>query len=114
VQLAAAAAPDGVRGVFALQVQGTGTQDGFAYLNSEIDYRDQRSLTIAITSSAAQQLEAKLGAPAIVALKGKRILVKGTATRTRIDFTTGGKPTGKYYYQTHVRVADPEQIQLQQ
>ena len=114
VQLAAAAAPDGVPGVFALRVQGTGTQDGFAYLNSELDYRDQRSLTIAITSSAAQQLEAKLGAPAIVALKGKRILVKGTATRTRIDFTTGGKPTGKYYYQTHVRVADPEQIQLQQ
>ena len=114
VQLAAAAAPDGVPGVFALQVQGTGTQDGFTYLNSELDYRDQRSLTIAITSSAAKQLETKLGAPAIIALKGKRILVKGIATRTKIDFTTDGRPTGKYYYQTHVRVTDPEQIQVQQ
>jgi hypothetical protein len=114
VQLAAAAAPDGVPGVFALQVQATGTQDGFTYLNSELDYRDQRCLTVAITPDAAQQLEAKLGGPAIIALKGKLILVKGTAARTRVDFITDGKPTGKYYYQTHVRVTDPGQIQIRQ
>jgi len=34
------------------------------------------------------------------------------AVRTRIDFTSGGRPTGKYYYQTHVVVTDPAQIAL--
>ena len=113
VQLAAAAAPDGVPGVFALQVQGTGTKDNFTYLNSELDYRDQRSLTIEITHGAARQLETRLGAPPIVALKGKRILVRGVATRTKIVFIADDAPTDKYYYQTHVRVTAPEQIELQ-
>ena len=114
VQLAAAAAPRGVSGVFALRVQATGSQDGFTYLNSELDYRDQRNLTIAITPSAAQQLEEKLGAPPIAALKGKLILVSGVAVRTKIVFLADGKPTDKYYYQTHVRVTDAKQIELQQ
>ena len=114
VQLAAEAAPDGVSGVFALQVKGTGTQDGFTYLNSELDYRDQRCLTIAISPGVAKQLETRFGAPVIVALKGRRILVDGIAARTRVDFITDDRPTGKYYYQTHVRVTNPEQIRIQQ
>ena len=114
IELAAAAAPDGVPGVFQFQVQGTGTKDNFSYLNSEIDYRDQRCLTIEITPRAARELEIKFGAPPIVAFKGKKILVRGVATRVKIVFISDGKPTDKYYYQTHVKVNDPEQIQLQQ
>jgi len=112
VQLAAEAAPNGVSGVFALRVQATGTQDDFTYLNSELDYRDQRNLTIAIAPTAARQLETQLGANPLVALKGKRILVNGVATRAKIVFLSDGKPTDKYYYQTHVRVTDPKQIAI--
>lgn len=113
IQLAAEAAPGGVRGVFALQVQATGTQDGYTYLNSELDYRDQRNLTIEIAPGAAGQLETRLGAHPLVALKGKRILVNGVAARTKILFFADGKPTDKYYYQTHIQVTDPTQIVVQ-
>lgn len=113
VQLAAEAAPGTVPGRFALRVQATGTQDGFTYLNSELDYRDQRNLTIAVAPSAARQLERQFGSHPLVALKGKRILVDGAAARTKIVFFDDGKPTDKYYYQTHVRVTDPRQITVQ-
>ncbi|WP_394002653.1 hypothetical protein ACF3M1_16955 [Luteimonas sp. WGS1318] len=113
IQLAADAAPRDVPGLFSMQVQATGEQGGEIYLNSEADYRDQRNLTVALTPAAAQQLALRLGEPLAVALDRKRILVRGSARRVRIDFTTAGQPTGKYYYQTHVRVTDAAQIQLQ-
>lgn len=101
----------GVTGVFALTVKGTGRTEE-VHLNSEKDYRDPRNLSINVLPAAAAQLEAKLGAPPEVALRGKRILVHGTARRTRIDFIADDKPSGKYYYQTHVRVTDASQIQV--
>lgn len=110
--LRAAGAPRlGVTGVFALTVKATGRTDR-VHLNSETDYRDPRNLSIAVTPEAAATLEAAMGAPPEIALRGKRILVSGTARRTRIDFTVDGKPTGKYYYQTHVRVTEASQIQV--
>lgn len=110
--LRAADAPrTGVTGVFALTVRGIGRTD-VLHLNSQADYRDPRNLSVAVVPAAAAQLERRLGAPAEDALKGRRILVSGTALRTRIDFVVDGKPSGKYYYQTHVRVADASQIQL--
>ena len=112
IQLAADAAPRGVRGTFVLQVRGTGTDDGRVYLNSETDYRDQRNLTIAITPAAAGALTARLGAPPAAALAGQRIVVDGVATRVRIDFTVDGHPSGKYYYQTQVQVTDAAQIRV--
>lgn len=48
VLLAADAAPAGVEGTFALTVLGTGSQRDQLFLNSESDYRDQRSLTVAM------------------------------------------------------------------
>jgi len=114
VQLAAAAAPRAVPGVFALQVQATGTRDNRTYLNSERDYRDQRHLTTAITPEAARQLQDRLGANPVVALKGKRILVRGAAVRTTIFFMAGGKPTDTYYFQTHVNVTESSQIEVQE
>lgn len=61
VHLAAKAAPEGVPGIFALRVQATGTQSGRFYLNSELDYRDQRNLTIALGPQVAVQLAERLG-----------------------------------------------------
>ena len=110
--LRAAAAPRlGVTGVFALTVKATGRTDR-VHLNSERDYRDPRNLSVAVMPGAAAELQALLKSPPEVALRGKRILVAGTARRVRIDFIVDDKPSGKYYYQTHVRVTDASQIQV--
>lgn len=112
IQRSAAAAPQRVPGVFVMEVRGTGEDRGFAYLNSESDYRDQRCLTIAMTPAVAEQLRHLHGGNGVSFYQGKRIRVRGEAVRTRIDFSVGGRPTGKYYYQTHVPVTDPSQITI--
>ncbi len=111
VQLAAASPDKGVDGVFYMTVKATGMTDRL-HLNSEIDYRDQRNLSIAVEPAAARELAEALGAPPQFALKDKRILVIGTAKRARIVFTAGGRPTDKYYYQTHVLVTKASQIKV--
>ena len=113
VQLAAAAPRDGVTGVFALTVRAVGRDGHGVYLNSEADYHDQRNLTVALAPSVAVQLEERLGGTLEQRLRGRAIQVSGTARRTKIVFLADGKPTGKYYYQTHVRVTDAARIQLQ-
>lgn len=112
VQLAAAAAPLAVSGVFAVHVQASGSQHGVTYLNSERDYRDQRNLSVAIAPNVAEQLEMRYGKPPGEFFKDKDILVTGAARRVTIWFFSGGARTDKYYYQTHVRVTDLDQIRL--
>jgi hypothetical protein len=109
---AARAAPAGVPGTFAMRVQATGVEDGRFYLNSERDYRDQRNLTIALSAQAARQLAERLGSDPMETLKGKDVLVIGSAFRTTIYFFANGRPTDKYYYQTHVNVTDAAQITI--
>lgn len=110
VMSAAEAAPGGVDGTFAMTVRATGVRNGQTYLNSELDYRDQRNLTVAMSPQAARELAQQLGAPPSVGLRGEEILVRGTARRTRIHFFANGRATDKYYYQTHVDVTDADQI----
>ena len=105
------AAPRGVSGVFALTVQAA-ARPGPLYLNSERDYRDQRDLTIVVLPAAAKALAERLHGEPERVLRGRRILVAGWARRVRIDFIADGRPSGKYYYQTHVVVTDAAQIQL--
>jgi hypothetical protein len=116
VMLAAEAAPDWLPGVFGLEVKGTGRgrggETGRVFLNSEADYRDPRSITVRFTPEAAAGYEKRHGVAPDLALAGKTVLVYGYARRVRIDFLTGGMPTGKYYYQTHVVVEDPEQVEI--
>jgi hypothetical protein len=107
---AAEAAPKGVDGVFEMEVRGSGRDAFRTFLNSEADYRDQRCLTIALSPAAAAALRERLGGDPGEVLRGRRIVVTGTARRERVDFTANGAPTGKYYYQTHVRVSDAAQI----
>ncbi|MGY0800179.1 hypothetical protein ACW7G0_14165 [Lysobacter sp. A286] len=111
VQLAAASPRLGVKGVFSMTVKATGKTDR-VHLNSELDYRDQRNLSIAVERRAAEELAIQLGEPPERALKGKQIIVTGTAKRTKIVFFADGKPTDKYYYQTHVAVTRASQIQV--
>ena len=113
IELAAAAAPNGIRGTFAMTVQATGRAGANRlHLNSEADYRDQRNLSISIPAALASTVLQRAGARRDEDLKGRAILVDGVAERVRIDFTNNGLPTGKYYYQTHVRITSANQIRL--
>jgi len=93
-----------------MRVQSTGTQGDRSFLNSEMDYRDQRNLTVALTRRAAEELWERIGADPMVALKGRNILVTGSAVRTKIYFFAQGVMTDKYYYQTHVNVSNANQV----
>lgn len=110
VLAAADAAPRGYPGRFGFVVVETAMVGPRLFLNSYNDYRDQRNLSVAIEPAAIAQLRRKLGAEPVTALKNRAIEVDGVARRTRIDFTVGGRPTGKYYYQTHVTVSDASQL----
>lgn len=108
---AANASGTDVQGVFAMTVRRAEQVGPRFFLNSEEDYRDQRSLAIAITPSASATLRNQFGHDLRGALLGKNILVYGFARRERIDFTVHGRRTGKYYYQTHVVVYEARQIE---
>jgi hypothetical protein len=100
-----------VTGCFELTVQAVGDDRDGVYLNSERDYRDPRNVTVRLTHAGARDLRDALGGATLGdALVGKPLTVDGTVVRQRILFTSGGRPTGRYYYQTHVRVGDVRQI----
>jgi hypothetical protein len=100
----AAASPEGTSGVFELPVRAAGRADGNLYLNSELDYRDPRNLSIVISPAVELLLSQRFGSNPDAFLIGKTIAVRGTARKTRIIFLAGGRPTDKYYFQTHVRL----------
>lgn len=112
IAAAAAAAPEGVVGEYQLSIQAAGTDGRAVYLNTELDYRDQRNITIAMSPAVAAALTGTDAASAQQYFVGKKLLAKGRARRMKIDFMSQGKPTGLYYYQTHIRVKNPEQIKL--
>jgi hypothetical protein len=108
----AAEHPNGIPGDFKFVVQGTGERDGWLYLNSESDYRDQRCLTVAVSTRAARQLEQRVGPNVSNALFGKTIVVHGSAKRVRVVFVVGDRVSDKYYYQTQVEVMDAANIRI--
>jgi hypothetical protein len=103
----------GIRGEFVVTVKALDSYPERSFLNSELDYRDQRNLTIRMPTSMLPKLEERLGVK-FHDLKGRRLVVTGVAKRARIDFVTDNKPTGKYYYQTHVSVDSATQIRFAQ
>ena len=112
VMAAADAAPAGYPGTFGFTVLRADFVGPRLFLNSYPDYRDQRNLSIAIDPRAIPALRNAYGQDLKSAFLNREIKVQGVARRQRIDFTTDGKPTGKYYYQTHVIVREPEQIRI--
>lgn len=103
----------GLLGEFVFVVRATGWDGGQLYLNSEWDYRDPRNLSIAIEPDVARQLVGKRGNDGQQNFVGRIVVVRGMAKTTRIEFTVdNGKPSGKYYFQTHVSVGRVEQLRL--
>ena len=111
IRAAAEAAPEGVDGVFTLKIVAAGKQRESVYLNTQEDYRDQRSVTIAVHPRVIPQVIAKYGSSPQEYFIGKTIKVNGRAKRTKITFYSKGIATNKYYYQTHIRLLDISQIQ---
>lgn len=112
IAAAAEAEGHGVPGLFHMQVRNTGRDRGRLFLNSELDYRDQRSLNIAVSPQAAVALARRFANHPDSFFRGRTIQVRGEAVRTRITFYSQGRDTGLYYYQTHVEVTHPDQIVL--
>jgi len=103
----------GVAGMFDMPVVEVGQQDGLFYLNSEKDYRDRNCLTVAMTPDAMQALAGTTDLVQIrQRLNGHRVTVRGVARQVRIDFTSNGRPSGKYYYQVHVRIGEAGQVRV--
>jgi len=105
-------APKGVIGTFQIPIKSFGNQGRMAYLNSELDYRDQRNITLAITPKAIKELKSKYGENYQTLFINKSLKVKGMAKRVKIFFISNGKITKKYYYQTHIRIDTGTQIQV--
>jgi hypothetical protein len=103
----------GVSGVFEMVVRSTGREGGYLFLNSELDYRDPRNLTIDVSPSVELALESRLGAPVESAVSKRAIAVRGTAKKTRVNFVSDGRPTGKYYFQTHLRVESARDLTVE-
>lgn len=101
----------GISGTFVFTVRNTDVTDNRLYLNSERDYRHQLALNVSMDAAQREALQAQLGMP-LERLVNRRLLVQGTARRTTIAFTTDGKPSGKYYFQTQVQVSDPRQVRF--
>ena len=112
VMAAADSAPRGYPGRFGFVVRRADMVGRRLFLNSYPDYRDQRNLSVAIAPSVLATLRAKHGDDLRAAFMGRSILDVGEARRERIDFTVAGRPSGKYYFQTHVAVTRVEQIQI--
>jgi metallo-beta-lactamase class B len=113
VMLAADAYPSSVPGIFSLRVKATGSENLTYFLNSEIDYRDQRNLTIALSPAVASQIQEQFGKSIKAIFISKQIYVTGSAKRVRINFfDSNGKATGAYYFQTHVIVKNLDQLRI--
>lgn len=112
IRAAAESAPKGVPGQYTLQIVATGRQGQYVFLNTEKDYRDQRAITVALHPKVISELSAKYGMPPQEYFVDKTIVVDGKAQRVKIAFLSEGKRTGKYYYQTHIRVMDISQLKV--
>lgn len=113
IRSAAESAPKGVKGEYVLSIKATGKQGPVVYLNTELDYRDQRNVTVALHPNLIPQLKAQFGVTPEEFFTGKKVLVKGNAQRVRIDFLNSErKPSGKYYFQTHIRISNMSQIEV--
>ena len=110
VQLAQKAGPLGARGEFVMLVAATGKSKGHLFLNSELDYRDPRNLSIDIAPWIMGRLESRFGAPLESFFRGKQIVVRGSVRRVPIKILDNDGRPRQMYFQTHVDVLQASQI----
>ena len=97
-------------GSYTLKIVATGQQREAVFLNTEADYRDPRNITIALSPKLAKAFFSRHHQLPQHYFKGKTIEVTGELKQVEIIFIRNGRPSGKYYYQTHVRPASLDDI----
>lgn len=109
---AAQSAPEPISGTFGYKVRNSDVlESGVGYLNSELNYREQTNVSVAIHPEVVNQLAYRFGRNWINEIIGKNIEVKGQAVRVPIGFEyNDGTPA--YYYQTQVIVTQPNQLKV--
>lgn len=105
-------APIGVHGTFKFQIKASGSRRGEVFLNTEMDYRDRRAITIVLKPNTIAEFTDKYGSTPEAYFIDKKIQVTGEAKRVKIDFISKGRITNKYYFQTHIKVSALKQIKV--
>ncbi|MEW6997472.1 hypothetical protein AADZ86_07195 [Colwelliaceae bacterium BS250] len=105
-------APDGVKGTFQFSIKASGVERKVVYLNTELDYRDRRSVTVALHPKTIAAFTKKYGSSPEVYFINKNIEVTGEAKQMKIWFFSNGIRSEKYYFQTHIRVKSINQIKV--
>ncbi|MFQ6372443.1 hypothetical protein [Shewanella sp. YIC-542] len=109
---AAQQAPAVVSGDYVLLFKAAGNKGGYTYLNTELDYRDQRNVTVALTPSMSVALQIRYGLPPAAFFVGKSVRIKGEARQEKIYLFCNGRVSSKYYYQTHINVSEMSQLEV--
>jgi len=112
IELSESAAPRNAPGVFSVFIKASGNVNKLIYLNTELDYRDRRNVSIVLLPEFQKAFLKKYGISAEEMLMNKNIKVNSFATRTKIVFSYRGQPTSKYYFQTHIPVRHLKQIEF--
>lgn len=105
--------PEVVRGTFYIPIKAAGIHRGITYLNSDLDYRDPKNISIDIAPPLTELFTKTYGSPPVSYFINKKIKVKGKVERIKISmFEEGKRRSTKYYYQTHIKVTSLSQIQV--
>jgi hypothetical protein len=107
-----ASAPKGIKGTFQLSIKASGMENGTTYLNTELDYRDRRNITLALLPNTIAAFTAKYGSAPDTYFVNNNVEVTGEAKRFKTWFSVNGKRTDKYYFQTHINVGSIDQIKV--
>ena len=112
IELSEDAAPKIAPGTFSLLIKAVGTQRQYVYLNTELDYRNRRNVSVVLLPQFQEAFMNKYGASAEAMLLNERVTVSSFAKRMQIFFYEDGKQTDKYYYQTHIPVKRLDQVKF--
>lgn len=104
--------PSVSRGTYSFVVKATGVLNKKLYLNSEVEYKDQRNLSVNIATKPFWLLSQKYNAKPKDFFIGKTILVEGEAKRVKIYVGRPPKRSNNFYYQTHIKVTSVDQISI--
>lgn len=110
VQLSAEAEGQPVLVTMDLRVAQVGRDNGVLYINANEDYRDQRNVSLAVLPQAQNDFIAQHGP--VENLIGRRLRARGWARRETIQFVHSRRPTGLYYFQTHLFIHGADQVEL--
>ncbi|GBR00096.1 hypothetical protein AA0229_1212 [Gluconobacter cerinus NRIC 0229] len=109
---AAAADPTGVVGKFEMTVQRVGRQNNMVYLDSADNYRDPKTLIIAIHESTVNDLLQGTSQTAEQYFMHRHVQASGLAKRVLIGRLKADGTIGSTYYQTQVFIGGVEDIKI--